>query len=211
AASLQGPAGAFSFNGHVDADSIGGYGAHGRGDFNGIGLASLLDKSQIPTGPLSGHYDVDVTGGTVASLRGAANLALEPTTVKGVRVYQSSAKLRFADGRIAVDSLRVHTKAATLVATSAGGIGLPHGRPDSLTFRIEIDSLGGLRPLLASSDSGAAPSGDVALDSLAGKIDIEGMLKGTLDALSVSGTVGSGGDLTFRGESADLLSAGFDL
>ena len=211
AASLQGPAGAFSFNGHVDADSVGGYGARGRGDFNGIALASLLDKTQIPAGPLSGHYDVDVAGETAASLRGSANLALEPTTVKGVRIYQSSAKLRFADGRIAVDSLRVHTKAGTLLATGAGGIGLPHGRPDSLAFRLRIDSLGGLRPLIAPTDSAAGQSADAALDSLAGNIDIEGILRGTLDALSVSGTVGSGGDLAYRGETADVLTAKFDL
>jgi translocation and assembly module TamB len=204
AASLQGPAGAFSFNGHVDADSIGGYGARGRGDFNGIALASLLDKSQIPAGPLSGHYDVDVTGETVASLRGSANLALEPTTVKGVRVYQSSAKLRFADGRIAVDSLRIHTKAATLYAKGTGGIGLPHGRPDSLAFEIEIDSLGGLRPLLASADSSSPP------DSLIGYVMVLDTLRGTLDNLSTSG-VATGFGLTFRNESVDTLDATFSL
>ena len=213
-ASLQSSAGAFSFDGRVDADSVGGYGVHGRGDFSGLALASLLDKSAIPTGPLSGHYDADLIGASASTLRGTANVALEPTTLKGVRVYQSTARVRFADGQMSVDSLRVHTKAATLVAKSAGGIGLPHGRADSLAFTIEIDSLGGLRPLLIPDTTGAAAAASSALaamqDSLTGTLQVHGMLRGTLDSLSVSGTL-AGDALNYRGELADAVSATFNF
>ncbi len=214
-ASLQGPPGAFSFDGRVDADSIGGYGMHGRGEFSGLKLASLLDRPVIAMGPLSGHYGVDWAGESASTVRGTADLALEPTTVSGVRVYQSTARVRFADGKMSVDSLRVHTKAATLVAKSAGGIGLPHGRPDSLAFTIEVDSLGGLRPLFFDVDSTVATPTTVAAapDSLSGSVTVSGTLRGTLDSLSIDGTASTpmGIALNFRNERADSLYAKFDF
>jgi translocation and assembly module TamB len=45
---------------------------------------------------------------------------------------------------------------------------------------------------------------------LAGVVEVTGMLRGTLDALTVSGSVG-GADLAFRNESGDALQAKFNL
>ncbi len=216
-ASLQGEQGAFSFTGRVDADSADGYGGHGRGEFSGLALAPLLNRPIIPMGSLSGHYDLDLAGESASTLRGTADIALEPTTIKGVRVYQANARVRFADGQMSIDSLRVHTKAASLVATTAGGIGLPHGRPDSLAFQMVIDSLGGLRPLIAELDTTEALPSSIAgpmvaatPDSLAGKIQLDGVLRGTLDSLSVSGRLAAG-NLAYRNERADTVHATFDL
>src|SRR6185437_1177776 len=100
-----------------------------------------------PVAPLSGHYDVDVSGASARSLRGSADLSIERTRLDSILVYPSHASVRFADGRMLVDSLRLHTKPAMIVAS--GGIGLPGGRADSLRYTISIDSLGGFRPYLS--------------------------------------------------------------
>src|SRR5207247_3189814 len=119
---------AVSFEGRIDIDSIGGYGAHGRGQFTGLDLTRLLERPAIPAGTFSGHYEVELAGATAADLRGRADLALERTTFDSVRIYPSHAVLRFAEGRMYVDSLRLRTTAATV--NVSGAIGLPKGRGD---------------------------------------------------------------------------------
>src|SRR5581483_1336896 len=101
--SLQGANGAFSFDGRVDVDSVGGYGAHGRGQFGSLNLVGLLEKPTLPTGVISGHYDVDVAGATAASLHGTASVDIERTLLDSMRVYPSHARVRFADGQMKVD------------------------------------------------------------------------------------------------------------
>jgi translocation and assembly module TamB len=186
--SLQGAAGALSFDGHVDLDSIGGYGARGRGQFSGFNLAQLLAQASVPVGNLSGHYDIDIAGASAASLHGTTDVSIERTAIDGVRVYPTRAQLRFGDGRLQItDTLRVHTDAATLVAR--GGIGLPGGRPDTLHFTIDVDSLGGLRPLISHPDTTIRGAAATRPDSLAGTASFEGTLIGTVDVMDLTGRV----------------------
>ena len=208
-ASLEGAAGSFSFDGRIDIDTIGGIGAHGNGQFATLNLGGLLDKPSVPKGTLSGHYDVDVAGPTAATLQGSASLDLERTVIDSVRVYPSYARLRFGDGRLFVDSLRLHTAVATLLA-SGGGIGLPKGKPDSLQVRIVMDSLGGLRPLLPRPDTTVIAAAAGAVDSLVGRVEFQGWARGTLDSLGLGGTV-TGSDLFFNGLSAQRLVGAMDL
>ena len=200
AASLEGAAGSFSFDGRIDIDTIGGIGARGSGQFATLNLAGLLERPSLPKGTLSGHYDVDVAGATASTLQGSASLDLERTTIDSVRVYPSYARLRFADGRLLVDSLRLHTAVATVLA-SGGGIGLPKGKPDSLRLSIDMDSLGGVRPLLPRPDTTVIGAASEAVDSLAGRIEFRGWARGTLDSLGLLGAL-NGADLFFNGTSA---------
>lgn len=203
ATSLQGASGALSFDGRVDLDSIGGYGAHGRGQFSGIDLAKLLDKPGVPAGQLSGHYDIDIAGETAATLHGLADVNVERTTVNGVRVYPARAQVRFADGRMELaDTLRIHSDAATLVAS--GGIGLPKGRPDMLVFDIKIDSLGGLRPIISHPDTTLLGAAATLPDSLSGMVAVVDTLVGTLDALDLRTHV-AGNDLYWNRDRGQRL------
>ena len=184
--SLQGPLGAFSFDGRVDIDSIGGYGAHGRGDFSGLNLAQIVSAPKLPTGTISGQYQVDAAGPSAADIKGIANLEIERTVIDGLRVYPSKAQLAFGDGRMRIiDTLNVRTAAARVSAW--GAIGLPGGRGDSLLhFTAIADSLGGLRRYLSKvveSDTGAVA------DSLTGYIEVRGTLGGTLDKLALTDSV----------------------
>jgi translocation and assembly module TamB len=206
--SLQGAMGAITFDGRVDLDSIGGYGVHGHGEFSGLNIGTLLEMSKIPAGTFSGHYDVDAAGETAAKTVGSADVTLERTTFDRVRVYESQARVRFGGGKMSIDSLRVHTAAATLVAT--GAIGLPKGTPDSISVRVSVDSLGGLRRYLGTADSVVADGEAVAVDSLAGSALLVGRAFGTMDHLDVAGRLDAN-NLYINRDRGEHLAASFDF
>lgn len=199
---LAGDAGTFSFDGRLDLDTTGGWGAKGRGQFSSISPATLLAKAGAPAGTFSGHYDVDVNAQSASSIRGSGNVSIERTVYDGVTIYPSQGHVTFADGRMTVDSLRVETTAGTLHAS--GAIGLPKSRGDSLGFHLDLDSLGGLRRYLASADSGAAA------DSLAGRLSIDGFARGRLDSLRLHGTL-TGDDFYFAKYKTAKLNLDFDV
>jgi translocation and assembly module TamB len=205
-ASLQSPLGAFSFDGRVDIDSVGGYGAHGRGDFSGLNLAQIVSAPKLPVGTISGQYQVDAAGPTAADMKGAANVEIERTVIDGIRVYPSKAQLAFADGRMRiVDTLNVRTSAARILAW--GAIGLPGGRGDSLLhFNAIVDSLGGLRRYLSSANE---PDSTVA-DSLTGYVEVRGTFGGTLDKLTLTDSVRAA-NLFVNGASADSIVAAMSI
>jgi translocation and assembly module TamB len=205
--SLQGKDGSFSYDGRLDIDSVGGYGAHGRGQFSALNLASLLENEKIPVGVASGHYDIDVAGKTAASLEGSAHLDVERTVIDSINVYPSYASLRFANGKLLVDSMFVRTAAATL--TASGAIGLPKGSTDSLHFKVDADSLGGLlRPYLAKPDTMRLGAAATPPDSMAGSLHLTGAAVGTLDAFDVTGLL-TGTDLYLNKQRADSLNVKF--
>lgn len=210
ATTLQSPAGAFSFDGRADIDSIGGYGAHGGGQFSNLNVAALLEKTTLPKiGLLSGHYDLDVDSIAVtpSSARGTAEVSLDRTVIDSIRVLPSQLRVRFVDGKMAIDSALIRTDAFT--ADVRGAIGLPGGTPDSLRFDVTVDSLGGLRPII--SHPVPAPGSIVAdPDSLSGSARIRGSANGTLDALDLHGEV-MGSHLYFNKDRGDSLYARFDL
>ena len=208
--SLQGTEGALTYDGRLDIDSIGGYGVHGRGQFSALNLATLLANPKVPAGVASGHYDIDVAGKTAASLEGSAHLDVERTVIDSIPVYPSYASLRFAEGKLFVDSARVRTAAVTLDSIS-GAIGLPKGSPDSLRFVLKADSLGGLlRPYLPRPDTTLRGAAATLPDSMAGSLKLEGVATGTLDAMDVAGQL-HGSELYMNKKSADSVLAEFSI
>jgi translocation and assembly module TamB len=199
--SLQGPAGALSFDGRVDIDPPG-YGIRGSGQVNALAVHQLLDPSRLEgtvrPAVLTGHYDVALAGDSLANLDGSAAIDLARADIDGLRIFPSMARLRFANRKLLVDTLRLETTAATLVAR--GGLGLPNGVSDSLRFRLAVDSLGGFRRYLEGSGT---RRDSVAADSLAGQLTLNGMAYGRVDSLDVSGVAtGTGLALgTTRGRS----------
>lgn len=185
-ASLRGPGGAVSFNGHVDADPPS-YGAHGSGRVVALDPSIAVPGGNSPAGSLTGNYDVNLGGDSLADLAGSASVSLERSEFDGVHVFSSRASLRFADDRVNVDTLHLETSAATLNAH--GALGLYGGVVDSLVYDASVDSLGGLRPFLATrtAEQTGIP------DSLAGALVLRGAITGNLDSLNTRGDlVGSG-------------------
>ena len=210
-ASLHGPGGAFTFNGHLDADppSIG---AHGSGRVVAVDPSLVLPADSVPAGSITGNYEVALTGDSLGDLDGSASLSLERSEFDGVHLFASRTKLRFGGGRLHVDTLFVETSAARL-ASYGGALGLHAGIVDSLAYEIHVDSLGGLRPFLATR--AAAQTGKP--DSLAGIFDLDsGMVTGNLDVLGVRGrgrgtgiyvNKDRGASATLRFDFADVLQA----
>src|SRR5690606_29319763 len=67
---------------------------------------------------------------------------------------------------------------------AAGGLGLVADRSDSLNFVLLVDSLGGLRPIIApDGNSGLLPTNT---DTLRGSVEVRGVLAGTVDTSAAS-------------------------
>lgn len=205
---LQGPTGALSFDGRVDIDSLGGYGAHGKGDFSNVNVAGLLDNAKVPGGTLSGRYVADVAGETAAATKGSVDLSLDRSVFDGIQLYPSQASVRFERGRMLIDSMRLHTAAATIIA-DRGAIGLPGGVADSIRLTVSVDSLGGLRRYLGRADSTVLGAADIA-DSLAGTVTLQGVVRGRLDSLDARGRL-SARDVYVRRDKWQSVTGEFDL
>ncbi|MDE3151599.1 MAG: translocation/assembly module TamB domain-containing protein [Gemmatimonadota bacterium] len=181
-ASLRGPDGAMSFSGHVDVDPPM-YGAVGSGRVVGLDPSTAVAMNGgLPAGSITGNYDVNVRFDSLGHIDGAASASLERSEFDRVHVFASRAYARFADGRVYVDTLRLETSAATLSA-QPGALGLHTGVVDSLKYTVNVDSLGGLRPFLATRN--AVQTG--VPDSLAGAFVLTGALTGNLDSLNARG------------------------
>jgi len=204
--SLTTDAGSVSYNGRLDIDSIGGYAVHGQGDFASLEPGRLLDRANVPAGKLNGSYAADVTFGSLATLSGLASVSLDRTTLGGVTIYPSAARLRFANGVAHVDSAVIHTTSG--VATVTGALGLPGGPSDSLRVVATVDSLGGLRRYIGRPDT--ALTGVVTPDSLGGALTADVVLRGRVDSIDASGAL-TGSDLYVRGDKAADARADFAL
>lgn len=208
-AQLDGPAGRISYSGKVDAYPLS-VAARGGGRVDALDLSQLLDKDKAPGGWVTGAYQLDVRGDTndLATLQGSASVLLERAELDGTRVFPSRLRARFADGRMYVDTLRVESVAATIMAT--GALGLTTRSSDSLQYQITVDSLGGLRRYIAKLTSTLRqPTGALA-DSLAGSLILVGSARGSLRSLDLSGRV-SGSNVFVRREAGREITGSFSL
>jgi translocation and assembly module TamB len=203
---LMGEAGSLQFDGIVDASEPV-FRARGRGVVTSLNPARLLARTDAPAGTINGRYEVDLAGDSLATLTGSSSVALDRSVFDGLRVYSANARLRFGGRRLTVDTLRLETMAANVVA--GGALGLPGGPRDSLAFRAYVDSLGGLRRYIAARDPEAA-GGLLVADSLTGSLDVVGVARGTVSSADVTGTV-SGRDLRMGSHFAQWLRGRFDV
>lgn len=197
---LQGDAGTLSFDGTLDTYPPG-YAVHGTGQLQQLDLAKLISTPGTTPSSLTGQYALQLAGDSLANLAGTATLGLQRSEIDGTRVYDARTALRFADGRLVIDTLRAETVAGSV--TAQGGLGLPHGRPDSMTVRLTMDSLGGLRRWL-SSPKAAAP------DTLEGVTRVAVTLAGRVDSLDARGEAAVA-RLIYGTTHADSIAAHFDL
>jgi translocation and assembly module TamB len=204
---LQGPAGALSFDGRIDIDPPN-YGIHGTGQATGLAVHKLLDPARLegPVKPVTvtGHYEVGLRGDSLADLEGTAAVDLVRADVDGLRIFPSTAHLRFADRQVFVDTLRVETTAATILAR--GALGLPHGVSDSLHYQLIVDSLGGFRRYLASR----TPEDTALTDSLGGQVTVNGTAHGRIDSLDLAGAV-TGTGLLYGKNRGRVVGGRFDI
>jgi translocation and assembly module TamB len=182
AADLTGAAGHLTYIGHVDADSIGGYGARGTGTFDALNFASLVGMTK-PSMHMAGTYDVDVVGDSLATLVGPLAVRLGRSELEGLRIANGASRVRFENGIVHIDTLEVDGTPGALRARGTIGLTRPSG--DSLQVALDVDSLGGLRRYLPGF--GAAEGAVLPADSLRGTLALRGVVRGWLDSLLLRG------------------------
>jgi len=207
-ADLTGAAGHVMYAGHVDADSIGGYGARGSGGFEALDVAALVGRT-TPSSRLAGEFDVDITGDSLATLDGSLALRLTPSELDGVQIGSGSSRLRFERGVLRVDTLVVAAAPGTLRASGSLGLTRPVG-DDSLVIAVDVDSLGGLRRYLKSSSPVTITGRPMKPDSLRGTLAFRGAVHGWLDSLAVRGAL-NGHELFMNGNVAHTLTGSLAL
>jgi translocation and assembly module TamB len=223
AATLRGDAGMMSVDGRFDLATPS-FAASMTGAVEDLDPRRLLAREDILASRITGRYRADLRGDSLANLDGTLAIDLDRSTVGGVRIFPSAAVLAFGGGRLRVDTMRVETTAATL--TAAGALSLADVRADSLRYTIVVDSLGGLRPwiptdragrgarALASEDTATGARRDSLVtayrDSLAGRVQVNGALSGSIDSLTTSGSI-EGRELFVAGDRARAVRGTFAL
>jgi translocation and assembly module TamB len=206
---LQGPGGRFSYNGRMDMYGLS-IAARGTGRAEQLDPAVIVDRANVPTGFVTGDYQFAVRGDTndLGTLVGNAAMQVERAELDGIRVFPSRVHARFADRRMYLDTMRVESVAATV--TAMGAIGLAERTPDTLSYTVSVDSLGGLRRYVTQLTSGFRGAVTSATDSIAGTLLVQGVASGSVKALDVKGTV-TGNNLFVRREAGREVTGSFDI
>ena len=223
AATMRGESGMMSVDGRFDLATPS-FAASMTGAVEDLDPRRLLARDDILESRITGRYRADLRGDSLANLDGTLAIDLDRSTVGGVRIFPSTAALAFGGGLVRVDTMRIETTAATL--TAAGSLSLADVRADSLRYTLVVDSLGGLRPwiptdragrgarALASEDTATGARRDSLVtayrDSLAGRVEVNGWLSGSIDSLATSGSV-EGRGLFVAGDRARSLRGNFAL
>ena len=214
---LSGEGGELSFTGVADAlEPV--MGAAGTWRVRGGNLQALFGTSALPPSTLNMTGTVDLLGSVDAkgvfmniSFKGPLRATIDQfSRVADARVFGGGAAIVFDSGTVRIDTMTVESSAVRL--TARGGLGLDQHKRDSLRFSFVVDSLGGLRPWLSSSDP-ATRSFILPADTLRGTVEVAGALIGSIDTLDTRGM-----DLSLRADLRDLvvassrsLRASFDL
>src|ERR1035437_11041149 len=198
-ADLVGDAGRLQLDGQFDLASPG-YRVAMRGSVAGLDFRQALARAGAPSTNINGRFVTSLQFDSLPNTLGEAQVFLDRSIVDGIRVYDGQATLRFAAGAVQVDTLRAETASGTL--TAHGGLGLNAARNDSLLFRLEVDSLGGLRRFLVKAHTAAdsatrsdTPAAALA-DSAGGSFSASGTLSGNLSRLALRATA-SGSQLRY--------------
>ncbi len=208
---LTGPGGTFSYDGRVDAYPRS-YAARGALTFSNLDVRTLLANDTLPVTSLNGRVDLDVAAdsasrdSTLTSLTGLVSATIDRSVVDSIRVYQGVARLGFDKGRVRVDTLRIETTAGVVLAH--GAFGLTPVVSDSLTYRVSIDSLGGLRRYFGTTVTQGVSV--ATTDSIDGSVVVTGRVGGSLDSLVVTGDVNAR-EIWVRGDQAKHVTGGFEV
>ena len=129
------------------------------------------------------------SGDSAAPPLGSVQATLEPSRLAGAGLDSGAVRVRFADRRLYVDSLRIAQSG--LITTGSGSLGWMRGVRGQLALDFDADSLNALDPLLGWLTGGAPdaptdPGEEVAVNApLAGSARVLLRLEGSLDSLAL--------------------------
>src|SRR5437899_2941004 len=129
-----------------------------------LNLANWLGRA-APSSRLSFTVHAEFAGDSAVPPLGAVQAILEPSQFAGAGLDSGAVRVRFADRRLYVDSLRVAQSGLT--TTGSGSLGWTRGTRGQLALDFDADSLNVLDPLVrwlagGAPDAPADPGGEVA-------------------------------------------------
>jgi translocation and assembly module TamB len=171
-ADLEGDAGRVATNMLVDME-LPRYRLVGETRFTAFDPSVALGDTTVPSGELTARLTTDIAFDSLADITGTAVLALDRSSLAGVRVFVGDARMRFGDGLMRLDTLHFETTAVQL--DGSGALGLHAGVTDSVNLTARVDSLGGFRRWLAAE----------VTDTLVGGFIVDGIARGWLRDFSL--------------------------
>src|SRR3989475_3996031 len=151
-------------------------------------LANWLGRA-APSSRLSFTIHAEFAGNSAVPPLGTVQAILEPSQFAGAGLDSGAVRVRFADRRLYVDSLRVMQSGLT--TTGSGSLGWTRGTRGQLALDFDADSLNVLDPLVrwlagGAPDAPADPGGEVeGTAPLAGSAHVLLRLQGSLDSLGL--------------------------
>src|SRR3989449_46205 len=149
-----------------------------------VNLQRWLTRGSAPPSRLTFTATGSVAADSVTKPTGELSVLLAPSLFAGTIIDSGGTKVRFAEGRLIVDSLRLQQPG---LLTSGGG-SLGWQRPDHgpLSLAFDADSLSVLDSLMTWF-AGASSASASTEDKLKGSAQVRMTLDGALDSLSIGG------------------------
>src|SRR3989441_6930333 len=149
-----------------------------------VNLQRWLTRGSAPPSRLTFTATGSVAADSVTKPTGELSVLLAPSLFAGTIIDSGGTKVRFAEGRLIVDSLRLQQPG---LLTSGGG-SLGWQRPDhgTLSLAFDADSLSVLDSLMTWF-AGASSASASTEDKLKGSAQVRMTLDGALDSLSIGG------------------------
>jgi len=148
-----------------------------------LNLQRWLVHKGAPPSRLSFVATGTVEADSITKPRGAFSASLAPSFFAGTIIDTGVASIRFADGRILVDSLRIQQPG--LITSGSGSLGWKRPERGTLAFEFDADSLSVLDSLLTWL---AGPKlATAADDKLKGSARVQLTLDGALDSMAIGG------------------------
>ena len=149
-----------------------------------LDLSRWLAAPAAPSSRLSGTLAGTVGADSGAAPAGAVTAALGPSLFAGAGLDSGVARLRFADRRVYVDSLRLSQPG--LITTGSGVLGWARPARGTLSLDLDADSLNSVDSLIAwVAGRALGREGGGGGRSLAGAARVAVTLEGALDSLAV--------------------------
>lgn len=201
---LDGEGAEFTFVGSTSLDTAR-LVAIGAVTFSGLDARRFLPESGLPSHYLIGRSTLGLDGPWDEPAGPIALTLVEGTEIGGFAVLEAMASLELEAGGVRVDTLAMRGPVG--VARARGRLSRDPTLRDTLRYAMEIADVAELRGLLPDSLAAAW------LDSLSGRVHLEGIALGSFDTLDLRATLTVdsliAGSHSVRSVSADLLLDGF--
>jgi translocation and assembly module TamB len=150
-----------------------------------VNLQRWVSRGNPPPSRLTFTATGSVAADSVTKPIGELSMLLAPSLFAGTIIDSGATKVRFADGKLIVDSVLLQQPG--LLTTGHGSLGWQRPEHGTLTLDFDADSLSVLDSLVTWLAGPNAPTAASSEDKLKGSAQVRVTLNGALDSLSIGG------------------------